>query len=228
MSNIGRLTTPSGEGASIEVNETEIIVNKNIKVNGGGYIGYNKEWPNEIVISPDNMDMNSSCVSIYNQQHTSKGQLNLFARNMEDDLACSLKMFYNGRIRYAWGSTRYTEVESWLVGIVSESYTDNYWYRKWSNGILEQGYKQNINITENHMAWLTKDSQVYFGTGVWTYPIPFISEPYIQVSTKDIITGTVCGSCIGDNITSINTNYYVYAGKTGSNIVHIYAYGRWE
>ena len=227
--NKGILSTPSGEGASIEVSNNEIIVNKNIKVYGGGYLGFNENYPNQVVLTADSFDDGSSCISINNQLHSnlSKGQLSLFARNIDDDLACSIKMFYDGRIRYAYGTTSKAHMESYLVGIVSEYIDDYKWYRKWSNGLLEQSYITPIELKAENITSLTTNGQVYFGIKSWTFDIPYVDRPLVQVSIKDSISSTVVGVSIGDTISNTNINIYAYGGKTGICDIHCYSIGRW-
>lgn len=192
--NIGKLTTPSGEGASIEVLENNSIningnlgfnnnvkFNKNVFFNGGSQIGFNPEFPNELVISADGFDVDGSCISIFQQDNTTisedglvsdKGAIKLFSRDIDQDKCTWIaihtnpsKVYIGNTIDYIKNHPGIYQYFGYLNGIEDEYYSINSWYRKWTNGWVEQGGRIVIDNTEQVAGNYT--------TAVLTFPIPF-------------------------------------------------------
>lgn len=105
MSNSGILSTPSGNGAYIKVNENNVIeCSNNLQYAGGGAIGFNPEYPNELVISADGFTIDGSCISIKQQTNKNIGDILIFARNTELNNTAQLILKANGEFgQYAPG-----------------------------------------------------------------------------------------------------------------------------
>ena len=89
----------------------DVQFNGNVLYNGGGQIGFNPEYPNELVISADGFEVDGSCISIFQQDksdtqttmgitHNTAGDIRLYARNYNTGKVISLQLMPDRNIVY--------------------------------------------------------------------------------------------------------------------------------
>ena len=217
----------------------DVQFNGNVLYNGGGQIGFNPEYPNELVISADGFEVDGSCISIFQQDksdtqttmgitHNTAGDIRLYARNYNTGKVISLQLMPDRNIVYV--ISRYNATSTidngtvdfygYVNAIQAESYSSNSWYRKYANGWVEQGGRIVVNS-----ASVAAD---IYSTATLTFPVPFTKCYHWLCQAKHDRFNA--GFSASDNITSSVSVYQVNDSGTAfvNPFVIWYAVGYWK
>ena len=118
-----------------------------------------------------------------------EGQFHLLA-SLSSSQYCELIGKPDGSLTWGWHN---------VLSVVAESYGNNSWYRKYSDGWIEQGL-------------------VFTSTGSKNWATPFISSPY-TVLASSTINPTVSS-------TSITVSDMNYGPSTKQSKIYVYACGK--
>ena len=215
---------------------SDIKFNSNVSFNGGGQIGINNKYPDELVISADGFETDGSCISLFQQDNdrtimyglNDKGAIKFFSRDLENNNCTWLAIHNNPSkilmchetniINHAPGIHQYL---GYLTGIEDEYYSSEYWYRKWTNGWCDQGGR--IVINSSYV-----DGNNY-STASLTFPIAFTKCYHWLCQAKHDRFNV--GFVADDNLTSSVSVYQVNdcTNSSFSNpFVIWYACGYWK
>lgn len=211
MSNIGKLTTPSGEGASITIDNDIIKVTKNIVFDNNTLIGYTEDWPNELYLSA-NIDVretesptalgNSAFIALRNNNYTGAEGPGSFTIGLRTPATSERDSVYR-----TLQATTDSEELTWHYKPIETVYDIDDSYIKYSNGLLIQ--------------WLFSSSTGTDAVTV-TFPIAFKTNEYRCI-------GVDTGSArypIG--IKKQSTSSVLVYGGEGTWGIDIIAIGRWR
>lgn len=112
--------------------------------------------------------------------------------------------------------------------IVESGSNANGWYRKWSDGILECWMRYDLPVASN------TNTGMYTVTvkDIWTYPIPFVENPTISITTQSSIDFVFCSpyGILRDSKRIWSASFLRNGGITGGYpiSVGITARGRWK
>lgn len=110
--------------------------------------------------------------------------------------------------------------------IIEQGSNSNGYYRKWSDGTLEQW----INMTVYDQKLQNPYGALYQGVRYWTYPIPFNSVKTIICGHFQYDTGASWGTVAGATATNAALRGIDVVSRPGGHPCYIsaFAIGRWK